>query len=144
MNTQRQMRRMKMMHHVAAEADRFYPRAEELGQLAADALTSRRRAQMTNLESIANSALRVSDVLDYIKIRTARSEKGKDWRKGRLGEKLLEFIGQTLKTEHHNRACLALDISQDSAEGQQVYLHLIRAFVHQLVAQYEYKAEGSR
>lgn len=139
MNTQR---RLQMIHAVAFEADQFYTKAEELGKVAAEAFGKRQRSQMTNLQSVANNALKVSDVLDFIKTRTARSEKDKNWRKNKFGQYLLEFIRKTLKSVHLKRVCHTLAISTDTVtvEKQQVYLHLIRAFVGQLVAQYEYHA----
>lgn len=129
---------MKIAREVSLSADRFYSEAEALGQTASQALGTRRRAQITQLESVANSALKVSDVLDYIKRQTAKED---DWRKKRFGPRLLSFVGDDLR-QHRDGICNRLDLAGDSFEAQEVYLHLIREFVRQLAAHFEYATAG--
>ena len=69
-----QMKILKEITRVA-DSDSFHERAEMLGNIASEAFGSRHRNQMTNLESIANSTLKVTDVLDYIKKQVARAKK---------------------------------------------------------------------
>ena len=59
---------MTIIRAVAKELDHdaVYDRAQALGQQA----VGLRRAQISGLESIANSTYKVSDVLDYLKLRT--------------------------------------------------------------------------
>lgn len=135
----RQQQRMSMLREVAYRADRdeFYNKAERLGQKAAQALTRKKRSQITGLEATANSALKTSDVFDFIKIRTARQ---KAWRGDRLGPELLAYLKDTLREERHI-ICNKLKIDSDSATGLQVHLLLIREFVRQLSAHYEYACE---
>lgn len=134
--------RMKLMREIAVRADQFYNDAEQLGNAAAKSLTARRRSQMNGLENVANSTLKVSDILDYIKTRTARSDKGKDWQKDDFGKSLLTFIENTLRNSYRRDICGVLSLDENSPEAQQVYLYLIRAFVHQLVAHYEFVSAG--
>jgi|GEM_PF-5099172 hypothetical protein len=86
----------------------------------------------TGLESIANSAFKVSDIFDYIKTRTARHEQ----RWLRLGQQLLTYLEQDLG-QKRNAICQDLGLSNQE-DHQEVYLLLIRAFIQQLVAHYEY------
>jgi len=116
-------------------ADRFQEKAESIGSRAALALGGNKRSQITGLESTANSALKVTDVLNYIKLRTARQEK---WREGQWGQDLLEFLTGPLRV-YKQEICQSLAIDQNSIEGLEVHLMLIREFVRQLSAEYEYR-----
>lgn len=133
----RQEQRMSILREVAYRADIFYEDAERLGQKAALALTRKKRSQITGLEGVANSALKTSDVFDFIKIRTARH---KEWRQESLGRELLAYMSGKLRGERQD-ICITLNIESQSADGLRVHLLLIREFVRQLSAQYEYKCE---
>jgi hypothetical protein len=101
---------------------------------------------MTGLENIAETTQKATDVLDYIKKQTARQE---GWKK-EVGEKKERF-GYCLKTYIENGLETYIDavcrgfIDSTSAEGkyerQEVYLHLIRQLIRQLVVRYEYQIE---
>lgn len=129
--------RMRIVRSVALEADAFYDDAKKLGELAARSLGQNKRSQATGLESIANSSQKVSDVFDYVKLRTARQ---KEWQKDNLGKELITNLEKlALKRD---RICADLHIEGQTFEGrtihQEVYILLIRAFVSQFAAQYEY------
>jgi hypothetical protein len=136
-----------MRHEVdhIANTQSFYDDAERLGTHAARALTDKKRSQITGLETLANSTQRVSDIFDYIKLRTARQE---EWRTGDFGPELLDHM-QTTLLDQRDRAFRALpdDLPDVSPEEQQhiqerrqqlLYLLLIRVFLAHLAAQYEY------
>jgi len=135
-----QTKRMQILLEVAFEADRFYGQIQTLGNKAAEALTGRKRSQLTNLQGIANSALKVSEVLDYIKTQTARDKKANrdhGWHRDDFGRTLLQFIEVTLaqtKTSIYQRINNLTDYDQ-----QEIHLLLIREAVRQLTAQYEFK-----
>lgn len=132
---------MKILKEIAqaADSDDFYNRAKEFGGIASSAFDSRHRSQMTNLENIANSTLKVTDVLDYIKKQVARANKDKTWRKNNFGTLVKEHIEQNLRTLRHE-ICRRLEgIEETSLDGQRIYLDLIREFVRQLVVHYEYQ-----
>jgi hypothetical protein len=140
--------RLRVLRAVAQQADRDEVRgkAEELGRLAAEGLTRNRRAQVTGLENAANSAMKTSDVLDYIKLRAARH---KEWMHGNWGPDLLDYLSgsdpQAAPLSNlrliRNKICTDLNIKPDSAEGLDVYVLLIREFLRQFSAEYEYKCE---
>ncbi len=124
--------RMRILREVALQADRFYDQAQALGHKAATNLTDKKRSQISGLENIANCALKTTDVFDYIKLRTARQKEWQSW-----GPELLTYLGRDLRTQSESITA-TLEIDRDSAEGLEVYLLLIREFVRQLAAQYEY------
>jgi hypothetical protein len=144
-------RRTKIILFVNEEAQDFYARSLELGELAAKTFSQegekgreRHRAQMTGLENIAETTLKWTDVLDYIKKQMARP---RGWTKvydGKsFGESLKNYIEEELP-EHVTRVCNRVPIGNegddDRRDRQLVYLHLIRQFIRQVVVQYEYKA----
>lgn len=132
---------MKILKEIAqiADSDSFYGRAEELGEDASKAFGSRHRSQMTSLENIANSTLKVTDVLDYIKKQVARADKNKRWRKDHFGARLKQYIEQDLRKQREEVCKVLEDVEGSSIEGQRIYLHLIREFVRQFVVHYEYQ-----
>lgn len=132
--------RLQMLREVALLADNFQVQAEDLGSKAARGLTDSKRSQITGLESMANSALKVTDVFDFIKLRTARQP---EWRKEDWGARLLEFVRDNLG-EQRNHICSTLQIASLSLEAQEVHLMLIREFVRQLSAHYEYACKYPR
>jgi hypothetical protein len=145
-------REILFVHEVETQADNCYDDAQQLGQWAAKALGGRRRAQITGLESIANNMLKVSDVLDYLKKQTARSKPGEDWQHrhadGRLlGPALIAFVQDKLKSGRKTvcgNVAKATGQAVTAEEEQKAYLDLIREFIRQVAAQYEYEVGVSR
>ncbi len=141
---------MKIKIRVAEEAEKLYGDAQKIGELAAQMLTSggqeeRSRSQMTSLRSIAESTLKSSDVLDYIKKQMARQRSWRDTpREGgdSLGEKLKKIIEGKIRTTAQQIA-KEMQSGEESDEVRirrelQVRLLLVRQFVRQVVVQYEY------
>jgi hypothetical protein len=132
-------RQMQIVRAVALAADGFYEDAKQLGETAAACFTGGRRSQITGLESLANSAIKVSDILDYIKKQVGKDSdkpEKQTWRKSDFGKQLLDYLEKNLRRELDT---LSLSPpSTDRAEQQRVHLMLIREFVRQLSAHYEY------
>jgi hypothetical protein len=144
---------MQIILEVSNQAENFYEDAIQLGDHAAYALTIRHRSQMTGLENIAESALKYSDVLDYIKRQTARFSY---WRqdfpngeapKGSFGERLKVQLEDDLAKKRDVICKEKLKIGDKSDKDRQVrrrvYLLLIRQFLRHMVAQYEYRVSFS-
>ncbi len=144
---------MKVIREVSNQAEVFYKDAEALGNHAAHAFGSKaeHRSQMTSLENIANSTFKTSDVFDYIKKQTARHD---EWRRTfqqsdvpntGFGERLLKFLQENLATTL-NTLCSSnrLNVPSNTEVGQQerrrLHLLLMRQFIRQMVAQYEYES----
>ena len=132
---------MKILKEIAQVTDGndFYNRAKELGEIASEAFDSRHRSQMKNLENIANSTLKVTDVLDYIKKQVARAGRDEMWRKDDFGIELKDYIEQSLHVRRQDICRTLGSVEENSSEGQRIYVSLIRAFVSQLVVHYEYQ-----
>ena len=135
-----------------AGSEDFYKKSQELGMLAAQSFRGEResdkqerhRSQMTGLENIAETTLKVTDVLDYIKKQTARQ---KGWQKEvgangeRFGESLKNYIESGLETFVNNVCNGFIDsaIDEGKQQRQEAYLQLIRQLIRQIVVQYEYQ-----
>lgn len=146
-------REMQIILEVSNQAENFYADAIQLGDHAAYVLKDRHRAQMTGLESIAESALKASDVLDYVKRQTGRfpywqqrapdnaSFKGAS--NESLGERLKNYLDVELAKKRDaickNKLKISDQTDEDRSVRRHVYLLLIRQFVRQMVIQYEYR-----
>lgn len=131
---------LQIARAVAKELDNtdVYNRAQALGSQA----VGLRRAQISGLESVANGTRKVSDVLDYIKLRTARH---REWRTNAIGASLLDALEQDLRArrdgicaELARPGTLGGAVAVDDYMRQDVYMRLIRGFVAQIAAQYEF------
>ncbi|MBE3558152.1 MAG: hypothetical protein IMW89_02880 [Ktedonobacteraceae bacterium] len=148
---------MKIIREVSIQAENFYNDAVKLGDHAAIALRREHRSQMTGLENIAESTLKISDVFDYIKRQTARFP---DWRSpapgqeslGGFGERLKNYLEKELKKKLES-ICSAKGLNigdttdEEKQERRRVHLLLIRQFIRQMVVEYEYQVslgQGSR
>lgn len=131
------IQRMKVLKEVGLCADIFRQKTEELGKIAAAAFGDKHKSQMKNLETIANSALKVSDVLDYIKRQTGRAKTGEGWKHQQLGSTLIEIIEGQIQ---HQRATICNTLTlNDDLDKLDVYLLLIREYVRQMVIHFEFE-----
>lgn len=142
-------KRTMIMIRVNEQAEQFYEQSQKLGILAAQSFQEvrgvekgRHRAQMTGLENIADTTLKVSDVLDYIKKQIARRQGWTTLIDGQsFGEKLKNYIEKDLEGAR-NKVCASVGIGdqkeEEQRERQKIYLDLVRQFVRQIVVQYEY------
>lgn len=149
-------RDMKIIYEVSNKAENFYENAIELGDHAAHVLRAAHRSQMTSLENIAESTYKTSDVFDYIKKQTARfsywrqsmpenptTSANKKANQG-FGLRLKEFLEQDLKKAadelcDHSHLDIGSTTDKDMLERRRIHLLLIRQFIRQMVAQYEFR-----
>src|SRR2546423_13115476 len=152
-------REMKIIYEVSNQAEKFYENAIDLGDHAAHVLRASHRSQMTSLENIAESTFKTSDVFDFIKKQTARfsywrqpmpenqsAPANKKVNQG-FGLRLKDFLEQDLKKavdELCDPSCLKIDntTDKDKQERRRIHLLLIRQFIHQMVAQYEFRVSA--
>ena len=139
--------KMKIIREVNRQAEVFYGDAVGLGDHAAFALKKAHRSQMTSLENIAESALKITDVYDFIKKQVARyeywrkpSQEQKDASQG-FGERLKSYLEKSL-LPYIDAVCNSIGIGKGADEylRREVHLLLIRQFIRQVVVQYEYQA----
>lgn len=139
---------MKIIREVSIQAENFYNDAVKLGDHAAFALKAVHRAQISSLESIAESTFKTSDVFDYIKKQIARFPY---WRQPfpehtdttvGFGERLKTYLEKELQPRL-TIICKRLEIGEATDEQKQeqrrIYLLLIRQFIRQMAAEYEYQ-----
>lgn len=131
-------RRMQLIRAVALEADALYEQSASFGrQMAKDVAGDRGRSQVTGLEAIANSTLKVGDILDYIKRQTARH---KEWQADSFGARLLNLFTMDL---NRRRDVLASRLGATEEEKQQLTLLLYREFIRQMAAQDAFSRTGT-
>lgn len=131
--------RTKLLREIALIADQedVREKAQDLGKLAASTLGKKKRSQITGLETLASSTQRVTDIFNYIKTRTARQE---EWQASNLGDSLLTYLEGDMRG-HRDAVFQRLQSQQitlDAYEQQAAYLELLRAFIDQFAAHYEY------
>ncbi len=149
---------MQIILEVNYQAEVFYAEAIQLGDHAAFALGDKHRAQMTGLESVAESAFKVSDVLDYVKRQTGRfpywqqrapeNASFKGTSDESFGERLKMYLEQTLAQKRDAICKDRLKIG-DKTEGERatyrhVYLLLVRQFVRHMVIHFEYRVSSAK
>jgi len=136
------MNRMKLIKEMVKITDTpaFYESAKRLGEMAA-LITELKKTQITNLETIANSTLKVSDIKDYVKKQTG---KHKEWQQKfdgeEFGTKLLDKLNEL--TNERDGIVNALGVS-DNNEKREIYLYVVREFIKHFVIHFEYKGGGS-
>lgn len=141
-------RSMVFIQQVALKADDFYPLGEQLGHWAQRAFGRRRRAQITNLEQIANSAVKVADVLNFVKKQTGKARPNETWKATENGNEgfgaalLRVFREQVDPRCDEVLAFVAQQTNQPTGDDdrQRTRLALIRELIAQLAAQYEMEA----
>lgn len=143
-------REMKIIREVHIQAENFYHDAVKLGDHAAYVLRAQHRSQMTNLENIAESAFKTTDIYDYIKKQTARLVQwrqpfpdDKDGNVG-FGERFRSYLEDNLQKRvgdicSSDRLNIGDTTDEERQERRRIHLLLIRQFIRQMVVEYEYQ-----
>jgi len=141
---------MKIIREVSIQAENFYDDAVKLGDHAAYALKAAHRSQITSLESIAESTFKTSDVFDYIKKQIARFHywrqpfpEHKDTNQG-FGERLKQYLENDLSKKltticSPKRLNIGDTTDEEKQERRRIHLLLMRQFIRQVAAEYEYQ-----
>lgn len=133
---------LKIMKEVSivADGDLFMRDAEEMGERAKQVFTDKNKSQMRNLENVANSANKVTDIFNYIKRQTGKDRDSKNWNKESFGRDLLERLSR-IKEDKGEQIYQSLSV-EDEETKILINLKLIREFVSQMVVHFEYKLQG--
>jgi|LSQX01.1.fsa_nt_gb hypothetical protein len=122
---------------IAVESDRLYETTIQLAETAARAL---KKAQINGLQNVCYSTKRLSDIYNFIKKQTGKSEKGKDWRKNDFGKRLLTDLESLAERARSLVEQLALTDAKAKREWERrVHLILCREYVKHLAAHYFFK-----
>lgn len=138
-----ELQRIAARKEIAIKSDDYFESAQHLADLAAGAKL--RTAQVRNLETLAYSTDKISDLLDAIKKQIGRSGNDQRWRYMDLGESLLNALGGL--RDDADMICGAIGeryapLPQDFQ--RQVHLELCREYLKHFAAHYLYSrpAEG--
>src|SRR5205085_1771795 len=131
---------------VSKYSDSYYEDTRRLGEIAHAAFSKGAgKAQIRNLENIANSASRVADILDFVKRQTGRQ---KPWLRKQFGPLLLEKLDTTLRAEAETifsevrSAMFAQHLGESEKlqddDQRRIHILLCREFIRHLSAHYLY------
>jgi len=148
-SVEKKNREVKIIREVNNQAEEFYQDAVNIGDHAAFAIGRSHRSQLTGLENVAESALKITDIFDYIKRQTARYNY---WRTAfpphtnvTFGERLRSYLENDL-AKVRDTTCDILQIGNESDDDKRlrrrVYLLLVRQFIGQMVIEYEYRVNS--
>ncbi len=116
----------------SVDSENFYEKAVSLGKKAHN--SGMKRNQISNLENIANTTFKVSDIIDYVKKQVARHQ---EWQKG-VGEELLKFInGDALVVSKKIRKDIE-DNFRENIPLRKILLQILREFIRSFAINYEY------
>jgi len=129
--------RLALRREIARESDRLYAQAEPLAQklLQAYGKGEQGPTQIRNLENLAYTTDRLSDVYDLLKRQIGRSAPSQHWRFEGVGQEVLDALAGLSEPARliANRLKAA-----DPDLPRQVHLMLIREYVKHLAAHYLY------
>lgn len=124
---------------IAKASDTLAKGAEAVaGEMAA--VKPLRIAQVRNLENIAYTTIKVSDVIDFLKTRIGRDEHG--WGSG-IGHTVLNQINQLRTQAEEIAGRLQVETARPEPDlVRQVHLELIREFAKHMAAHFEYQRKS--
>jgi len=132
-------RRMQIIRLVSLKADSFYEDTQELARQGQKALEEMGKSQLKNLKGVADYALKVSDVLNYIKQQGARHS---GWRKDNFADKLITKIEGKVRKDMEETCSQLTSPPASELEKQEIYLMLIREYMKQFTTHYFYSSSG--
>ena len=140
---QDQLRRIATRHQIARLSDAFFERTQNLADLAVSA--ELRTAQVRNLETLAYSTDKVSDLLDLLKKLIGRSNPDQRWRYQNLGDRMLDALSglrdearKIVKVIGETYAPLPEDLER------QLHLEVCREYLKHFAAHYLYSRPEGR
>lgn len=131
---------------VSAYSDAYYEDTKHLGEIARKAFESgASKAQIRNLENVANSATRVADILDFVKRQSGRQKR---WLHDQFGPQLLERLDKKLRVDAETifsevkytsaKQQLGEDDKLQDDDCRRIHILLCREFIRHLSAHYLY------
>ncbi len=126
-----------MLAKVDQAIEEFYPRSIEMAERLLRVFRPGKKRQVKNLENLIYSTTRFTEVKNFIKNQMGKDEKGQDWRcqvgdTGKMGDLIL---GELERIEGK---------AKELAQGRpdeifEVKMRLLRGWVRQVVAHYDYQ-----
>ena len=133
---------MKILKEIAyhTSTKEFYNEAKEFGERAA--VNIEKKAQLQNLQTIADSTLKVTDILNYIK---NQASKHSYWNKDKFTSDILDYLYEKENEGLHEYQEKIIEsenlkeLSLDHYDKQHVYLLICREFIKQVLVHYNFK-----
>lgn len=128
---------------IARASDGYDKRAQDY----ASRLTRTRldKTQVRGLETLASTTDRVSDIIDWLKLRVGRDTGRDRWAKDNIGRDLVAELEGLRNDARRIVDNLSKTYSLDADQERQVHLRLCREFLRHLAAHFEYlRAERER
>jgi hypothetical protein len=139
---QERLLRLAVRREVAKASDELAPKVQEPAESLAKA-PRLDTTQVRNLENLAYSTDKVSDITDFLKRQIGRSSQRERWRYDQVGLKVLD----TLTGLRHQAEGIVkelrdkdLDAAVDDDLPRRVHLALCREYVKHLAAEFLYRA----
>lgn len=132
--------RMKIHKAIASQTSKeeFYHKAEVLGAKAANIfIEDKGKTQLNNLLNVANSSMKVTDIIDYIKRQIGHGNRG--FEKDSFGDELIHYLYNDLKNVRNSISSELSELDIDEYQLQQIHLLLCRQFINSLVIHYNYR-----
>lgn len=99
------------------------------------------KSGLRGLESLAWSTDSVGDIVDYIRVRVGRDNRG-TWSSGKIGQELAELLETLNKTERFEKFFKDHAKHDSPSERRRLHLDLCREFIKHLVAYFEFEKSG--
>ena len=125
----------KLLKEISKTVDTYYKSTESFGESARQVFGSNKKSQIRNLESIAYSTSKLTDIYDFIKNQTGKAKENREWRKDSFGKDLLNKLIDLRKDA---KAIFNKLDKEDHDLIRIIHLRLIRNFIKQLSAHYLY------
>ena len=122
---------------IVTRSDAYLLETETIAEAMVEA--NLKNTQIKGLQTLAYTTDKISDVVDWIKIRVGRDEKRNGWAKNSIGSGLLGILYQELR-EDANKIVEELGETESLPEGpqRQIHLRLIREYLTHVSAHFEY------
>jgi len=136
---QERLARHAIQRAVARESDRlFEPAKSPAEKLRAAGLD---RAQVHNLENIAYSTDRLSDIYDFLKKQTGRPGRlGQKWQHENVGPELLSALSSLGREANQIATTVRIEYPEaiDDDAARRIHLELCREYLKHVAAHYQY------
>ena len=130
--------RVAINNAIVTRSDAYLLKAETIAAEMVEA--NLKNAQIKGLQTLAYTTDKVSDVVDWIKIRVGRDERRSGWAKDSIGPELLRTLYHELR-EDANKIVEELGEKRGLPEDpqRQIHLRLIREYLTHVSAHFEFK-----
>ena len=129
--------RVNINNAIVTRSDAYLLETETIAESMVEA--NLKNTQIKGLQTLAYTTDKISDVVDWIKIRVGRDEKRNGWAKNSIGSELLRILYQELR-EDANKIVEELGETAGLPEEpqRQIHLRLIREYLTHVAAHFEY------